>query len=111
MTIWHDAFKKPHDACTFNQFYVFNSVMCGCFYCHEIYSAKAVVTFVRTKEGMPKTAVCPRCKVDCVLPDASGYPVEKSFIQIQGGYWFQNINKNIVGQDYWLTQLKKAGYL
>jgi hypothetical protein len=36
-----------------------------------------------------QTALCPRCGIDSVLGSASGYPINREFLQKMNEYWFQ----------------------
>jgi len=34
------------------------------------------------------TAVCPHCRIDSVIGDASGYPITVDFLKKMKEYWF-----------------------
>ena len=44
------------------------SEKCGCFYCFRIFEKNEISSYINDKNG--KTAVCPYCGVDAVLPDS-----------------------------------------
>jgi hypothetical protein len=73
-----------HKASFGNEEAVLQSVNCGCFYCCEIYKASEVHEFV----SVERSAACPRCLVDAVLPDQSGYPLHPVFLKMMRMYWF-----------------------
>lgn len=44
----------------------------GCFHCERIFPAAQVVKFVSERTSQVKTALCPHCGVDAILPEAPG---------------------------------------
>lgn len=54
------------------------STMAGCFYCLAIYPPGEITEWLDEVTG--ETALCPRCGIDSVIGDASGYPVTKAFL-------------------------------
>ncbi len=61
------------------------SVEVGCFYCCEVYPPSLVNDW--TDEGA--TAMCPKCGIDSVIGDASGFPVtDKAFLKAMNEVWF-----------------------
>lgn len=48
-----------------NSVEIANATICGCYQCKSIFSAGAVKTFIDDK----RTALCPRCGIDSVLPN------------------------------------------
>lgn len=61
------------------------SKQCGCFYCLYKFSPTEIKNWV--DEG--KTALCPKCEIDSVLGDASGYPITTAFLKEMHKYWFE----------------------
>ena len=58
----------------------------GCFYCCETFAASEIVDWVDDDD----CALCPRCGIDSVIADASGYPVgDKEFLKDMSKFWFQ----------------------
>lgn len=76
------------DACTANWEQIQRSTLCGCAYCGGIYEASLVrwEDTIADREG--PTAVCPKCGIDCILGDASGYPVTPEFLEAMYQMWF-----------------------
>lgn len=65
------------------------SARAGCFYCLAAYPAEAIVDW--TDDDKPKrswTALCPRCGIDSVIGDASGYPIDDAFLRAMNARWF-----------------------
>jgi hypothetical protein len=57
---------------------------CGCFYCLELFPPATIAKWV--DEGV--TARCPRCGIDSVLGNASGYPLTEEFLRRMKAHWF-----------------------
>ena len=68
------------------------SDVCGCFYCGQIYSPKIMSEWVPDVDG--QTDVCPFCGIDSVIGDASGYPIQKEFLDRMHRYWFESGSLN-----------------
>ena len=47
---------------------IMKSEKCGCFYCLRIFETNEISAYINDENG--KTAVCPHCGVDSVLPDS-----------------------------------------
>lgn len=61
---------------------------CGCFDCLAVFDGTTVVSWVDSGQ----TALCPHCKIDTVLPAASGLPVEKKeFLQAMYKMWLEPV--------------------
>ena len=51
---------------------------CGCFYCLEVFAPSAIVDWVDNET----TALCPKCGIDSVIGEKSGFPVkDRTFLQ------------------------------
>ncbi|MBN3510938.1 cytoplasmic protein [Mycolicibacterium nivoides] len=61
-----------------------DSAGCGCFYCLAIYPPSEIADW--TDGG--RTALCPRCGIDSVIADRSGYPVTRQFLEQMHARWF-----------------------
>jgi hypothetical protein len=62
---------------------------CGCFYCERIYQPSEIVAWTDTNEsGEGQTAICPRCGIDSVIGDRSGFPVTPEFLAKMHEHWF-----------------------
>ena len=60
------------------------SVLAGCYYCLEVYPATEVSRFI--DDG--KTALCPMCGIDSVLPGNAGFPLTHSSLLALKAFWF-----------------------
>jgi len=53
----------------------------------ETYPPSAVIEWIEDSDG--RTAICPRCGIDSVLGDASGFPVtDAAFLSAMNERWF-----------------------
>ena len=66
-----------------------SSNRCGCFYCQAQFAPSEVIEWVDDDaNGVGATAICPRCGIDSVLGDRSGFPISaESLVEMQR-YWF-----------------------
>lgn len=75
---------------------ILNSQQCGCFYCLCLFSPSEIADWVDWPEGTPEdqelelgsTALCPKCGVDSVIGDSSGYPIDPNFLRSMQKHWF-----------------------
>ena len=61
------------------------SRMCGCYHCLATFPAMKVEEWIDGGE----TARCPRCGVDSVIGDASGFPIHELFLEAMRERWFR----------------------
>jgi hypothetical protein len=60
------------------------STVCGCFYCLSIFPPAEIVDW--TDED--QTALCPKCGIDSVIGDRSGFPISTEFLATMRSHWF-----------------------
>ena len=80
----HD-YITAHEHCTDNKNALQNSKICGCFYCLAIFEPKEIKDWILEGGG---TAKCPRCGIDSVIGDSSGYPITVEFLKKMHEHWF-----------------------
>jgi hypothetical protein len=76
-----------------NRELVLASDRCGCFYCLAIFPSAEITGWIselgpkagRLRAGV--TALCPRCGIDSVLPEAAGFPLTLTFLQAMQAHW------------------------
>lgn len=56
---------------------ILRSHACGCFACLAIYQPSEIWDWV---DEDADTATCPRCQIDSVIGDASGFPIDREFL-------------------------------
>jgi hypothetical protein len=62
-----------------------SSTVCGCFYCLDVFTPDEIEEWLSEE----KTALCPRCGIDSVIGDLSGYPVRNAdFLKAMHQEWF-----------------------
>jgi hypothetical protein len=69
---------------------VLRSAICGCYCCRQTFSPTEIKDWIDEWEtdGSLHTALCPRCGVDAVLGNLSGFPITPEFLQAMHDYWF-----------------------
>lgn len=63
------------------------SKLCGCFDCLYTFSPSEITEWITSGPG-DEFAMCPRCGIDSVIGDASGYPITDKFLREMNKYWF-----------------------
>ncbi|MBB2961679.1 cytoplasmic protein [Methylobacterium sp. R2-1] len=62
-----------------------SSAACGCFYCLEVFAPDEIAEWI----DEDATALCPRCGIDAVIGDLSGYPAGSvTFLRAMHQEWF-----------------------
>jgi hypothetical protein len=62
-----------------------SSSLAGCFHCIAVFEPSEIEEWV--DDG--KCALCPKCGIDSVIGDGSGFPVtDKQFLQEMNRFWF-----------------------
>lgn len=80
--------RDAHGATFKNWRLLKKSKMCGCIYCCEVYPASEVVDWCDELDRR-RTALCPHCGIDSVIPDASGWPLDPEFLKEMKYWWFE----------------------
>ena len=66
---------------------ILGSKECGCFYCKAVFLSSLISEWVDEKDG-GQTALCPKCAIDSVIGDKSGYQLTQQFLSDMNKYWF-----------------------
>lgn len=77
-----------HDFCTANMELVGRSTLCGCFHCKEVFAADTISSSCPEPRFDDRTAICPFCDVDSILPDAT-VMLSAELLQIMHQEWFE----------------------
>ena len=90
--------------------------VCGCFYCKSIYSPSEITAWIDSGT----TALCPKCGIDAVIGESSGYPITEDFLTMMNNYWFNctltfeyfldQIMRHIIAENSGLEPLLKKQY-
>ena len=65
---------------------------CGCFYCLSIFNSSEIEEWLIDPNPCDRhgTALCPKCDIDSVIGESSGYPITSEFLKAMNKYWFGN---------------------
>lgn len=65
------------------------STLCGCFYCKATFGPDKIEEWTDDDDaGVGQTAFCPRCGIDSVIGDKSGFPITTDFLDTMHRAWF-----------------------
>ncbi len=75
---------------------VLSSALCGCFHCLATFGPADILDWVDAPVGQRdaniddcgQTALCPKCGIDSVIGDRSGYPLSTEFLRQMRDHWF-----------------------
>ena len=85
-----DNVREAHHHSSYHRSEIEGSVSCGCFYCTTAFAPETVVEWIdENSMGVGQTALCPKCGIDSVIGDKSGFPITVAFLSKMRGYWFQ----------------------
>jgi hypothetical protein len=73
-----------HKHCSNHRKELESSALCGCFHCFAEFPPAAIQQWSDDEQ----TALCPKCEIDSVIGDASGYPVDRQFLTWMHYHWF-----------------------
>ena len=87
---------RAHDFSSNHREELMESRICGCFYCLSIFEPSTINDWVDWPPNTPEedelekgtTALCPKCGIDSVIGDKSGYLIEKKFLDAMKCHWF-----------------------
>jgi len=89
---WIEHCQTPDEAhlCSANhRAAILQSEVCGCFYCCSKFSPNEVLEWVdEDNEGQGRTALCPKCGIDAVLPGSVGFELSPEFLTMMRAHWF-----------------------
>jgi hypothetical protein len=59
------------------------SALCGCYQCLGMFAPSAIRRWIGDpQKSSHATAICPKCSVDAVIGDASGFPITFAFLRL-----------------------------
>lgn len=91
-----DYIKQAQKATFANEKQILASDSCTCFYCGHTFNPQAERKLYWIVERPPrdKTLQCPMCGLDCMLGNASSFPIhDQSFIFQCTEAWFNGISR------------------
>lgn len=73
---------------------ILNSDKCGCFRCLQIFSPDEIDEWhAEDQNGVGQIPICPKCGIDSLIGDASGFPVEPKFLSKMEEFAFSGISR------------------
>lgn len=94
---YSDAYiKQAHQATFANEKQVLASDGCTCFYCGHSFNPRTEekLSWIEERPPRDKTLKCPMCGIDCLLGNASGFPIhDATFLQQCTQAWFNGISR------------------
>lgn len=88
-------FKKVHSKCGWHEKEIRQSTVCGCFFCLSIFSPSKITEWLEEDANCPrgpgKTALCPVCGIDAVLPDSIEYEITEKLLKAMQEKYFKQI--------------------
>lgn len=78
--------EDAHKYSMSNEYLVKQSSVCGCFSCGKVFPPEEIEDWASDKGG--RTAICPHCFTDTVLPDSCPYQISPAFIKKMYKRWF-----------------------
>lgn len=93
-----DEHLAAHKHSSLHREEILSSTKCGCFYCFGIFAPSEIVEWVDAPPGQQhaemsafgRTAICPKCGIDSVIGDKSGYPLDDAFLNRMHSHWFKS---------------------
>ena len=79
-----EAIRAAHAFSTRHRKTIGLSRRVGCFFCLEIYPPEAIKDWTDDDQ----TAICPKCGVDAVLPDAAVAGLSRDVLDSMNKHWF-----------------------
>jgi hypothetical protein len=68
---------------------IVSSKFCGCFHCGSTFPPADIVEWIdEGPDGKGQTAMCPKCGIDSVIGDKSGFDLSAAFLARMKAHWF-----------------------
>jgi hypothetical protein len=84
-----DRVKAAHKRSIHHRSEVMASKVCGCFHCGHTFPPSEINQWTdKNGKGIGQTAFCPKCSIDSVLGDNSGFPITPDFLIAMKDHWF-----------------------
>lgn len=85
----NEKLRRLHKYCTFNKELIKKSKKCYCFYCKSTIDVEDMLKPTVQYIDGGKTALCPKCGIDSIIPDATGEEITDKVIDEMYEYWFE----------------------
>jgi len=80
--------ETAHRASSNHRAQIERSSVCGCFYCLRTFAPSAIERWITEPSGA-ETALCPKCGINSVMGDSSGYELSAEFLAAMHQRWFE----------------------
>jgi hypothetical protein len=84
-----EALVAAHKYSSNNSRVISHSQVCGCFYCKKTLSSGDIKESVNDDKTDEITVLCPYCRIDAIIGDASGFEITEEFLQKMYERWFE----------------------
>ena len=85
-------FKQIHSECGWHEEAIQKNIVCGCFYCLSTFPPSEIEEWVDEPEDCPRgpgrTAICPSCGIDAVIPESEHYKLTKELLEAMNKGFF-----------------------
>ncbi len=82
-------FIEIHKGCREHETVVQQSFLCGCFYCISTFYPTEIKDWDSyTYEGEERTAACPKCGIDAVIPSSENYEINDELLEAMRLFYF-----------------------
>lgn len=71
-------YKKHHNKSFENKADIQQASIVGCFYCLMQYDPSEITEYIKEIKSGRKTAICPKCMIDSVIPLDSSKPLNEN---------------------------------
>ncbi len=89
MTNQDSIYDRAHKASILHRNEIMQSHLCGCFYCLYVFPKEEIYEWIDTESNPEgETALCPKCCIDSVIGDKSGFDINKEFLTTINLHWF-----------------------
>ena len=106
MAYTDEVLQTAHVHCARHEPEIKRSQNCGCFYCKATFPSAEIEDWV---DDEPRSALGPRCMIDSVVGDASGFDVtDAGFLEAMHEYWFERTIPAAKVGSYWRKQRRGA---
>ena len=87
-----EPLNKIHDQCGWHEDAVRASKLVGCFYCVAVFPSTEIVEWVdedpKCPRGPGRSAVCPKCGIDSILPDSLWFALTPELLEEMNQHFF-----------------------
>lgn len=84
--------QKIHNECGWHEEKIKSSKRCGCFYCKGKFAPSEITRWQNelptSPKGAGKTALCPKCGIDAVLPESADHEITDELLEAMHVKWF-----------------------